>query len=89
MLLALARESIQKPRIWMLNNSLDDLPTRGLKEVRKMMERLAKKHEDSGWIIFTSEEPVADSFQSSLTIHLEEQDKSPVEQKNPGQAPIS
>lgn len=74
MLLALARESIQKPQIWMLNNSLDDLPTRGLKEVRKMMDRLAKVHKESGWIIFTCEEPVAESFHHSKIIYLEELD---------------
>lgn len=82
MLLALARESIQKPKIWMLNNSLDDLPTRGLKEVRKMMDRLAKVHEDSCWIIFTSEEPVAESFENSKSIYLEELDTARSEKLN-------
>ncbi len=76
-LLALARESIHSPLIWMLHNVLDDLPTRGLKQAKKEIDRLADENAEAGWIIYTCEEPVADSFPGAKRIYLEELKSEP------------
>ena len=71
-LYAFVRESLLQPRIWSLNNALDDLPTKGLRRTLNLISKLALENSEAVWIIHTCEETVADSFKPQQVIHLEE-----------------